>query len=177
MKRICSVGENPPASHGVHERVVPYSQSQQQHQQQRPDFGAMTVVALKERLRGRGLKVSGSKKELIDRLELAEDGRPRGASAAVSGEAKDHLAGVVKDIILSSGGSIGSRDLGRFLSKVPPSPKAKRHDNALQELKEHYLSINKFLDRNRDLFEYQQGVGKSVYLSEHGFEIKLAPSQ
>jgi len=115
-------------------------------------------------------------------------------------DVKAHLVTVVKDVIRSSGGKggqgakdrkseamilyctannlllvvgkIGSRDLGRFMSKVPPSNP--RHASALQELKSSYLSINKFLNENRDQFEYEEGVGKSVYTSEYGFAITLA---
>jgi hypothetical protein len=119
----------------------------------------MTVVDLKDKCRDRGLKVSGTKKELVDRLDLDEDERlshpaPR-VMDAKGLKLNSYLSGVVKDIILSSGGSLGSRDLGRFLQKVPPSPAGARGSTALKELKEQHGNIKRFLDENRELFQYQ----------------------
>lgn len=49
------------------------------------DFGSMTVVELKEELRKRGLKVSGKKQELIERLQ-AQNGAVQDSGAPSAGE-------------------------------------------------------------------------------------------
>ena len=108
------------------------------------DYSTKTVTELRELCRGKGLKVSGKKSELVERLE--------GASEDDSSE-DDSSFRYLEDLILeylhASGGKSSSRGVGRYFTANKPSPHCTKDNpsikTALHELKQQYGSLRQFV--------------------------------
>lgn len=86
--------------------------------------------------------------------------------------AAPHLEGLIKEYLTASGGSAGSRDIGRYLAANSDSLKGNR--SALSELKENFGTLLAFILSREDVFSVldKQGNGDDT-----GFPIKLKTSR
>jgi len=158
-----------------------------------PNFSALKVVELKEICRERGLFVSGTKKQLIDRItedverEAAEATaettktqtvveEPATAAVITNPEKTrpdEYLKSLVRDFILSSGGTARARPLGRHLAKCPSS--TGEHRSANQELKSIYGSLAQFVDGYKEEFARSR-IATSDQKEPFSYDISLTPS-
>ena len=145
------------------------------------DYNELTVTKLKDVCRSNGLKVSGTKQELLDRVREFVDKKiallrnehkqrqkqEKGSDddSAISNGNNDeigYLENLVHEYLHAKGGKATSRDLGRYLSVNKASPKrlAVTGNNvrvtALNELKECHGSLVGFVYDRPDLFERQE---------------------
>ena len=88
---------------------------------------------------------------------------------AIDPAVKSHLESLVKEYLTASGGTAGSRDIGRYLAANSESRRGNR--SALTELKETYGSLLTFILTRQDVFSV---VDKSPgYGGDEGLSIKL----
>jgi len=135
------------------------------------NFSSMTVVELKNRCRELDLKVSGHKADLVNRL-MTHNVAASEATDPDEMKVERHLISALKDIVIANGGTIGSRDAGRYLSRVQSS--SDRGSSALQDLKSFFVSLNKFLARNTGTFVADFESADPT--SSEGFAISLVGS-
>jgi hypothetical protein len=157
---------------------------------QENDVSKWTVKTLKERCRERGLLVSGTKAVLIQRVQddfrteqtisipqinqqtASKQQQEAGAGAGMNNEnsrfcndvdVMAHLVRLVQEYILARDGEASSRDIGRYLSVNPSTGNNPRIQTALQELKQSYGGMSRFLSRRADLFEMLPPYESSSY--------------
>jgi len=80
-----------------------------------------------------------------------------------------HLETLVKEYLTASGGSAGSRDIGRYLAANSGSRRGNK--SALTELKETYGSLLAFILTRQDAFSVLDK--RPGYGGDQGFPIKL----
>lgn len=105
----------------------------------------------------------------LPQMDASRYRNPRGSSGApVDSSVTSHLEALVKEYLTASGGSSGSRDVGRYLAANGDSQKGNR--SALTELKETYGSLLSFLLLRTGTFvvlDKKPGVG------DQGFPVQL----
>ena len=130
-----------------------------------PEFANMKVVELKEICREKGLLVSGKKADLIQRLvddyEKNQEDSSTQSTEDLSPEA--YVEGLISEYLQVKGGSASSRDVGRYLQANKASAERLAHErgghtSALQELKELYGSVRRYI--------YSSGVFKEVEIKD-----------
>lgn len=117
------------------------------------DYSACKVAELKDACRERGLQVTGTKAQLLQRLlandetttvaDTATNSRPAGWVSLVPDETADYLTGLLEEYLRASGGKAGSRDIGRYLA-ANKSSDGHAEVSALQEVKQYYGSLASF---------------------------------
>ena len=139
------------------------------------DFSSLSVVELKEVCRERGLKVSGVKAALIERIEAdvqeemarrrevygdsrrevsASSRQQRIQESGTSlSEVKNYLIMLISEYIQARGGEASSRDVGRYLAANKSSGKSSGHSYALQELKHGFGSLAAFIGMCPEIFD------------------------
>jgi len=128
------------------------------------DYTTYTLSQMKDRCRERGLQVSGTKALLLSRIQddVADQTqaiqahqnhfRPQFSPSVLD----QHLEALVTEFITSGGGSVGSRDMGRYLSKCPGA-NGNTETTALKQLKNAYGSLAHFIGVKSYLFEKFSG--------------------
>ena len=163
------------------------------------DYNAMTVAKLKDYCRDNELKVSGTKAQLLDRIQeyidqqvgkLKKEHESNVANNVAqtneSPEEIGYLEALVQEFCHAKGGRATSRELGRYLSLNKASPKRMAMSGgtvrvtALQQLKERHGSIIGFVLDRPTLFE-RQDMPPSDYPDEeqmwqHCFYVKSLQS-
>lgn len=107
------------------------------------DYSSKTCAELSQLCREKGLKVSGRKAELIQRLEESSDDDMIEQTSSFQ-----YLEDLMMEYLHASGGKQGSRDLGRYFTANKPSPAARSNPStrtALQELKYEYGTLTQFV--------------------------------
>lgn len=129
------------------------------------DYSKFTIVNLKELCRERGLKVTGSKAILVERIiqdnimkVQAQNLTPkpiRGSTINHESQIQDTpesrlFIAQINEYLTASGGEASSRDVGRYLAAAPGL--RGRGTSALTELKEAFVSLRAFVDGNQAHF-------------------------
>ena len=144
-------------------------QQQPYKQETKREYSMYTVVRLKEYCRDRGLAVSGVKLALIERLKEDDELQKQVSSPEVvvdikrptvdvpSSPTTDYLMCTIKEYIQASGGTAGSRDIGRYLN-ANSSYATREHgglgnSTALSELKGLYGSLARFINTYEEIFD------------------------
>lgn len=153
-------------------------------------YDGMTVIQLKNLLREKSLPVSGTKAELIARLQegataraiatitgssLLTPGSGSPTSFAVEDEAVSKLIEIVRSQIVKVGGVITSNELGLLLQ----SKSFRKGENALQAMKRLYGSVRGFTSCHDTYFcidDDYKGDG-SVQVSSKTFGLRLVQDE
>ena len=94
---------------------------------------------------------------------------------------KGHITKCLRELIDASGGRVGSRNVGRYLSACPSSAPLGggiENDTALKEMKKHFGSLAKFLDMaEADFFRDNSVNYKNSWKTEEGFWISVKEEQ
>lgn len=108
----------------------------------------MTVNELKSILKERGLRVTGKKKELIDRVKESQS------------TTSSHIVPLLSEYLTASGGRAAMRSVGTYLSLNKAS--CSGHQNALEEIKNCYGTLRSFVERHNGNFKWhndREGMG------------------
>lgn len=129
---------------------------------------SLSKIELKELCRELGLKVSGTKAELIARINEQSNGnqsapvppQPPSVSVPSAGERQtDFLLGLVVEFMRANNGRVGSRNMGRYLAANNGRTGT---GTALQDLKGMYGSLSNFLSTYSDLFSTHPHNGETA---------------
>jgi hypothetical protein len=159
----------------------------QEEGHQKPNFEKCTVPQLKNYCRIHKLKVSGTKGELLERIlehekALVSDSTqsPPGHPTEDSNEeesAEVYISNLIREYIQVKGGKASSRDVGRYLGANKCSPHRRRNEtkwvSALQELKDHYGSLNAFV-KESSLFYIDRSDSRQA--TDKAFTVSLMDS-
>eukprot|EP00579_Thalassiosira_antarctica_P018449 CAMPEP_0201936492 /NCGR_PEP_ID=MMETSP0903-20130614/37617_1 /ASSEMBLY_ACC=CAM_ASM_000552 /TAXON_ID=420261 /ORGANISM="Thalassiosira antarctica, Strain CCMP982" /LENGTH=806 /DNA_ID=CAMNT_0048477197 /DNA_START=281 /DNA_END=2701 /DNA_ORIENTATION=+ len=107
--------------------------------------------------------------QALPQMDAARYRDPRASSAPADPAVAAHLEALIKEYLTASGGSAGTRDIGRYLAANGDSHKGNR--SALTELKEAHGSLLTFIHLREDVFSVLDK--KPGYGGEHGFHIEL----
>eukprot|EP00581_Thalassiosira_minuscula_P011905 CAMPEP_0183727736 /NCGR_PEP_ID=MMETSP0737-20130205/26276_1 /TAXON_ID=385413 /ORGANISM="Thalassiosira miniscula, Strain CCMP1093" /LENGTH=870 /DNA_ID=CAMNT_0025959453 /DNA_START=41 /DNA_END=2653 /DNA_ORIENTATION=- len=107
--------------------------------------------------------------QALPQMDASRYRNPRASLAPPDPKAAAHLAALIKEYLMASGGQAGSRDIGRYLAANNDSQKGNR--SALTELKESYGSLLTFILSREDLFSVLDN--NPGYGGDHGFLIEL----
>jgi hypothetical protein len=127
--------------------------------------GISTTSPSLERLIPAGGNIYAS---VLPQMDMARTRSPRGSSAAADAAVSVHLEALIKEYLTASGGSAGSRDLGRYLAANSDSRKGNR--SALSELKDNFGSLLVFILSREEVFSVLDKPGNG---DDAGLTIKL----
>jgi len=132
------------------------------------DYSTKTLAELRELCREQGLKVSGKKSELIQRLEEAED-----INGLEENDPFRYLEDLMLEYLHASGGKSSSRDVGRYFTANKASPASIKTNpsikTALMELKQRYGSLRQFVGLSERVQEEdaQSGLDYEFFIRAH----------
>ena len=132
----------------------------------RVDLSQKTVVELRDILRNNNLPVSGRKADLIERLNKFYSEERESVNNPQSLD--ENVIDLIKDYLHASGGSTGSRNVGRYLS-------ANKIDgtSALAYLKNSHGSLASFLVHHAADHFMCEGIDDPQLYKKDGFSITL----
>lgn len=104
----------------------------------------------------------------LPQMDMARTRNPRGSNTVTDAAAATHLEALIREYLTASGGTAGSRDIGRYLAANSDSRKENR--SALSELKENFGSLLAFILSREDVFSV---LDKPENVDDTGFPIKL----
>lgn len=115
-----------------------------------PELSELTVSQLKDICREKGLKVSGKKSDLLERIRTTDETIQTSSTSNEDDQVAslDYLEGLLLEYLQASGGKASSRDVGRYLTANKASPSMARVLNvtsALSELKHFFGSLRQFV--------------------------------
>ena len=131
----------------------------QQHDPPKVEYSTFTVAQLKEVCKDMGLRVTGRKSELIERIVESDEEkmndsespeRTNVSTTSGNGKIEKYLVDLVKYYIVESRGYASSRDLGRFLATNKGS--GSNSNSALSELKDTFGGVAAFLNQRSHIF-------------------------
>ena len=108
------------------------------------DYSAKTLAELRELCREKGLKISGKKSELVERLDETSENYISDDDSSFR-----YLEDLLLEYLHASGGKSSSRGVGRYFTANKPSPNSTKNNpsikTALLELKKQYGSLRQFV--------------------------------
>lgn len=120
----------------------------------KPDYSQLKLAELKEICREKGLKISGNKADLVERIFVCDEtttGQHDRSASPLEDQviSSTYLEELLLEYLHASGGKASSRDVGRYLTANKPSPTMTVEDpaitSALSELKKVYGSLRQFI--------------------------------
>ncbi|KAL3806630.1 hypothetical protein ACHAXA_009985 [Cyclostephanos tholiformis] len=111
----------------------------------------------------------------LPQMDMGKTRNSRGSSTTTDAAVTAHLEALIIEYLTASGGSAGSRDIGRYLAANSDSLKGNR--SALSELKENYGSLLAFILSRENHFSVMDKPGRPGNGDDTGFPIKLKKSR